>query len=72
MDTEQINYQSKKIVSNKSLLFFIAAIFLFATTLRTPITIVGPIISFIREGLGISNVLAGFCCYFSLRTAPCP
>lgn len=60
MDTEQINYQSKKIVSNKPLLFFIAAIFLFATTLRTPITIVGPIISFIREGLGISNVLAGF------------
>ncbi|MEK4128297.1 MFS transporter [Solibacillus sp. FSL W8-0474] len=36
------------------------AVFLFATTLRTPITVVGPIISFIRDGLGISNVLAGF------------
>ena len=60
MDPEQTPYQSKKILSNKPLLFFIAAIFLFATTLRTPITVVGPIISFIRDGLGISNVLAGF------------
>ena len=51
---------SKKLLSNKPLLFFIVAIFLFATTLRTPITVVGPIISFIRDGLGISNVLAGF------------
>lgn len=36
------------------------AIIVFATTLRTPLTVVGPIISFIREGLGISNVLGGF------------
>ncbi|WP_274308845.1 CynX/NimT family MFS transporter [Solibacillus daqui] len=60
MDSEQADYQSKKILSNKALLFFIIAIFLFATTLRAPITVVGPITSFIRDGLGISNVLAGF------------
>ncbi|MCH7320271.1 MFS transporter [Solibacillus sp. MA9] len=60
MDSEQADYQSKKILSNKALLFFMIAIFLFATTLRAPITVVGPITSFIRDGLGISNVLAGF------------
>ncbi len=31
-----------------------------ATTLRTPLTGVGPIISIIRDELNISNVLAGF------------
>ena len=60
MNSRQSQQQNKKIVSNSSLLFFIIAIFLFATTLRTPITVVGPITSFIRDGLGISNVLAGF------------
>ncbi|WP_096549895.1 CynX/NimT family MFS transporter [Ureibacillus thermosphaericus] len=40
-------------------IFFIAIIF-FATTVRTPITGVGSIISYIREDLGISNTLAGF------------
>lgn len=60
MDTGQPNYQSKKILSNKHLLFFMLAIFLFASTLRTPITVVGPITSFIRDGLEISNGLAGF------------
>ncbi|MBD8034557.1 MULTISPECIES: CynX/NimT family MFS transporter [Solibacillus] len=60
MNEQKINQNSKKILSNKPLLFFMVAVFLFATTLRTPITVVGPIISFIRDGLGISNVLAGF------------
>ena len=60
MNEQKINQNSKKILSNKPFLFFMVAIFLFATTLRTPITVVGPIISFIRDGLGISNVLAGF------------
>lgn len=60
MDTEQVNYQSKKILSNKQLLFFMIVIFLFASTLRAPITVVGPITSFIRDGLEISNGLAGF------------
>ncbi|MED3662137.1 MFS transporter [Ureibacillus terrenus] len=40
-------------------LFFLAIIF-FATTVRTPITGVGTIISYIRDDLGISNTLAGF------------
>lgn len=52
--------KSKKITFNRSTLLFVLAIFLFATILRTPLTVVGPIISFIRDGLGISNVLAGF------------
>ncbi len=43
----------------KTLLLVIGVIFI-ASTLRMPLTVVGPIISFIREGLGISNVLAGF------------
>lgn len=60
MDTKQQISNSKKILSNKSFIYFMIAIFLFATTLRTPITVVGPIISFIRDGLGISNGLAGF------------
>lgn len=51
---------SKKIAITRSTLLFVLAIFLFATILRTPITIVGPIISFLRDGLHISNVLAGF------------
>lgn len=52
--------QSKKIhISSTTILFIIAIIFL-ATTLRTPLTGVGPIISIIRAELNISNVLAGF------------
>lgn len=45
--------------SFKTFLFFLAII-LFATTVRTPITGVGTIISYIRDDLGISNTLAGF------------
>ncbi|MEG0259270.1 MAG: MFS transporter [Lysinibacillus sp.] len=41
-------------------LLLVVGIILIASTLRTPLTVVGPIISFIRDGLGISNVLAGF------------
>ncbi len=53
------NQQKKLQISISTILFVIAIIF-FASTLRTPLTGVGPIISYIREGLGISNVLAGF------------
>ncbi|MEO4053786.1 MFS transporter [Solibacillus sp. CAU 1738] len=60
MDNDSTIQKSKKIIINKHTLLFVIAIFLIATTLRTPLTVVGPIISFIREGLGISNVLAGF------------
>jgi len=53
-------YPTKKIhFTFATFLFFIAIIF-FATTVRTPITGVGTIISYIREDLGISNTLAGF------------
>ncbi len=60
MDGQQMNQNIKKTPSNRSLIYFIIATFLFATTLRTPITVVGPIISFIRDELGITNALAGF------------
>lgn len=60
MDAESTMQKSKKILVTKHTLLFVLAIFLIATTLRTPLTVVGPIISNIREGLGISNVLAGF------------
>lgn len=52
--------------SNRKLRFtlttfaFIVAIIFFATTVRTPITGVGTIISYIKDDLGISNTLAGF------------
>ncbi|MGE6513923.1 CynX/NimT family MFS transporter [Lysinibacillus sphaericus] len=57
---EHSTYPSKKISwKGKTLLLVIGVIFI-ASTLRMPLTVVGPIISFIRESLGISNVLAGF------------
>lgn len=52
--------KSKKIQLDSKVLLFVASIVLLATTLRTPLTLVGPIISFIRDDLGISNVLGGF------------
>ena len=68
MESEQRNLNNRNISSNQSIGLFIVAIFLFATILRTPLTIVGPIISFIREGLSISNVLAGFLTTIPLLT----
>lgn len=59
-----MNIEEKE--SNRKLQFtlatflFIVAIIFFATTVRTPITGVGTIISYIRDDLGISNTLAGF------------
>lgn len=53
-------YSSKKLRISQPLVLFIIAITLLAMTLRTPITAVGPITSFIRQDLNISNVLAGF------------
>ncbi|WP_332647631.1 CynX/NimT family MFS transporter [Lysinibacillus sp. 54212] len=53
-------YRSKKLQFNSKVILFVVAIILVAMTLRTPLTVVGPITSFIRDGLGISNVLAGF------------
>ena len=51
---------SKKINWRGKTLILIVGIILMAMTLRLPLTVVGPIIDFIRDGLGISNVLAGF------------
>lgn len=58
MQTKEL--KSKKISFNKRVLLFVIAVFLIAATLRSPLTGVGPIISFIQDDLGISNVLAGF------------
>lgn len=46
--------------NKKTVALLIIGIIFISTTLRAPLTAVGPIISFIRDGLDISNVLAGF------------
>lgn len=58
--TNSTTHSSKKIRWTGMTLLLVVGIILIASTLRTPLTVVGPIISFIRDGLGISNVLAGF------------
>lgn len=50
------NQESNK----KTIVLLIIGIVFVSTTLRAPLTAVGPIISYIRDGLAISNVLAGF------------
>lgn len=57
---EQSTYSSKKINWKGTTLLLVIGVIFLASTLRMPLTVVGPIISFIREDLGISNVLAGF------------
>lgn len=51
---------SRKIPWNREFLLFILGIAIIATTLRTPLTVVGPIIDLLRDALHIPNVLAGF------------
>lgn len=46
--------------NKKTITLLIIGIIFISSTLRAPLTAVGPIISYIREGLDISNVLAGF------------
>ncbi|TQR21009.1 CynX/NimT family MFS transporter [Psychrobacillus vulpis] len=53
MSTEQEQNKSK-------IILLVIGIIFISSTLRSPLTSVGPIISHIREGLAISNVLAGF------------
>ena len=60
MHSSNKTYISKKIPFNKGTFYFVLGILFIATILRTPLTVVGPIISFIQEGLNISYVLAGF------------
>lgn len=47
-------------MNKKAFILLIIGIIFISTTLRAPLTAVGPIISYIRDGLDISNVLAGF------------
>lgn len=54
------SFPSKKISWKGRTLLLVFGVIFIASTLRMPLTVVGPIISFIREDLGISNVLAGF------------
>ena len=53
-------YRSKKLFINKKTFLLIIGIIFIASTLRSPLTSVGPIIAPIRDSLGMSNVLAGF------------
>lgn len=55
-----MNETSKKIQWTGATIILVLGIALIASTLRTPLTVVGPIIAFIKDGLQISNVLAGF------------
>ena len=57
--TENPSYTWKLNFGKKTWLLIIGIIFI-AATLRSPLTSVGPIIAPIRDGLGMSNVLAGF------------
>ncbi|MFC5559334.1 CynX/NimT family MFS transporter [Ureibacillus thermophilus] len=59
MKTER-KYHAKKLQFTFGTFLFFVAIIFFATTVRTPLTGVGTIISYIREDLGISNTTAGF------------
>lgn len=47
-------------LNKKNKILLILGIIFISSTLRSPLTSVGPIISYIRDGLAISNVLAGF------------
>ncbi|MFC7687996.1 CynX/NimT family MFS transporter [Ureibacillus sp. GCM10028918] len=60
MTTTNTTHKTKKLHITTSTWVFVVAIIFLASTMRTPLTGVGPVISSIREGLGISNVLAGF------------
>ncbi|GLC90528.1 CynX/NimT family MFS transporter [Lysinibacillus piscis] len=58
MTTEK--YSNKTFHWNRATFLLVLGIIFIAATLRMPLTVVGPIIAFIRDDLGISNVLAGF------------
>ena len=51
---------SNTVLNKKNTILLILGIIFISSSLRSPLTSVGPIISYIREGLTISNVLAGF------------
>ena len=53
-------HTSKKLKFTRNTWFLLIGIIFIASTLRSPLTSVGPLISSIRDSLAISNVLAGF------------
>lgn len=57
MTTQQT---TRRLVFTRNTWFLLVGIVFIAMTLRSPLTAVGPLISSIRDSLGISNVLAGF------------
>ena len=60
MASQQSTRESKKSPWNRNTWILVLGIIFIAATLRSPLTSVGPIISYIKEDLDISNVLAGF------------
>lgn len=60
MAIQQSLHSNKKVKLSRNHWILILGIFFIASTLRSPITSVGPIVAFIRDSLDISNVLAGF------------
>ncbi|MBK3495842.1 MFS transporter [Viridibacillus sp. YIM B01967] len=54
------NHNNNKLKWNRNVWLLVIGIIFISSTLRSPLTSVGPIISYIRDGLHISNVLAGF------------
>lgn len=55
-----MNLQQEQIATRRNEFLLIIGVMLIATTLRVPLTSVGPLIPDIRETLGLHNVLAGF------------
>ncbi len=53
-------HTTKKLKFTRNTWFLLIGIIFIASTLRSPLTSVGPLISSIRDSLAISNVLAGF------------
>ena len=53
-------HTSKKLKFTRNTWFLLIGIIFIASTLRSPLTSVGPLISSIKDSLAISNVLAGF------------
>ena len=60
MSNPHSTYTSRKLKFSRDGWLLIIGIVFIASTLRSPLTTVGPLISYIRDSLAISNVLAGF------------
>jgi CP family cyanate transporter-like MFS transporter len=60
LTTQQPIHTTRKLKFKKETWILLIGIIFMASTLRAPLTGVGPLISSIRTDLGISNVLAGF------------